>query len=161
MRLHFTSSVKRSSMHVCMQYANMTDVRRLPSLSEVSTDVQKRQEDFMLQIWFCSACAFNTVSILEYRVFAQIVKCQLLLWKMIFIFWFHFVKCQNLLLFFVSHLANEESLGFGVFVRQKNQFKDNMMNIFDIFWVIKYSFNHANNQQIYQYWKWSLTTALL
>lgn len=47
--------------------------------------------------------------------------------------WFHFVKCQNLLLFFDIHLANEESLGFGVFVRQKNQFKDKMMNIFDIF----------------------------
>lgn len=47
MRLHFTSSVKRSSMHVCMQYANMTDVWRLPSLSEVSTDAEETGFDFV------------------------------------------------------------------------------------------------------------------
>lgn len=56
MRLHFTSSVKRSSMHVCMQYANMTDVRRLPSLSEVSTDAEETGGFYFTDLILLSLC---------------------------------------------------------------------------------------------------------
>ena len=70
MRLHLTSSVNPPSMHVRMQYANMTDVRCLPNLSEVSTEIMCRRDRRIL-----------------YQVLAG----------------------------------------------QNNQFKDDMMNIFDIF----------------------------